>query len=61
MVNQIINLIPGVLAATAGFFSLLLMSFLGFQSNWLQFCVFIVVYIVVDVALDKAMTAYGRK
>ena len=60
MVNRIINLIPGVLAATAGFFSLLFMNFLGFQSNWLQFGVFIVLYIVVDVALDKAMTAYGK-
>lgn len=61
MVQQIINLIPGVLAATAGFFSLLFLSFLGLESNWLKFLVFIVIYIVVNVALDKAMTAYGKK
>lgn len=61
MVARIINLIPGVLAAMAGFFSLLLLDLLGFQSSWLRFAVFIVIYIVVSIALDKAMTAYGKK
>ena len=61
MVARIIDIIPGVLAAIGGFFSLLLLDLLGFQSNWLRFAVFIVVYIAVDIALDKAMTAYGRK
>jgi len=61
MVAQIINIIPGVLGAMAGFFSLLLLDLLGFQSNWLRFAVFIVVYVAVAVSLDKAMTAYGKK
>jgi len=61
MLNRMINLIPGVLAATAAFVSLLIMDFLGFQSNWLRFLVFVLVYIVVNVALDKAMTGYGKK
>ena len=61
MVAQIINFIPGVLAAMAGFFSLLLLDLLGFQSSWLRFVVFIVIYIGIDIALDRAMTAYGKK
>jgi hypothetical protein len=61
MLSQIINLLPGVLAAVAGFFSILFMDFLAVQSSWLRFCVFIVIYIVVNIAFDKAMTAYGTK
>lgn len=61
MLSQIINLLPGVLAAVAGFFSILFMDFLAVESSWLRFCVFIVVYIIVNVAFDKAMMAYGRK
>jgi hypothetical protein len=61
MLNRIINLIPGVLAAATAFVGLLVMDFFGFQSNWLRFLVFVVVYIIVNVALDKAMTAYGKK
>lgn len=61
MLNRIINLIPGVLAAAAAFVGLLVMDFFGFQSNWLRFIVFVFVYIVVNIALDKAMTAYGKK
>ena len=55
-----LKFVPGVLAAVAGFFSLALMDFLTIESIWLKLVLFLLVYVVAAVAVDKAMTAYGR-
>jgi membrane protein implicated in regulation of membrane protease activity len=56
---MILQYVPGVVGAIAGFVNL---QFTGWLNNWsLEFVVFIVVYLLVTISLDKAMARYGRK
>jgi hypothetical protein len=55
----IVRFIPGVLAATIGFLSILLMNLLGFHIL-LIYVLFVAIYIIVDVLMDKAMKSYAN-
>jgi hypothetical protein len=55
----IVRFIPGVLAATVGFLSILLMNLLGFHIL-LIYVLFVVIYVIVEVLMDKAMRSYAN-
>jgi hypothetical protein len=56
---SLIRYLPGLIAAIVAFAALQFAVFLGAtQSGW-QILVFFVVYIIVAVAADRAMIAYG--
>lgn len=58
--STIIRFIPGVLAATVGFLSILLMNLLGFHIL-LIYVLFVVIYVIVEVLTDKAMRSYASQ
>ena len=57
--STIIRFIPGVLAATVGFLSILLMNLLSFHIL-LIYVLFIIIYVIVDALTDKAMKSYAN-
>lgn len=57
---SLIRYIPGLIGAITAFAALKFAIFLGATPIGWQILVFFLVYIIVVVAADRAMTAYGR-
>ena len=57
---SLIRYLPGLIAAIVAFAALQFAIFLGPTRTGWQILVFFVVYIVVAVAADRAMIAYGK-
>ena len=57
---SLMRYLPGLLAAIVAFAALRFAIFLGATQMGWQILVFFVVYIVMAVAVDRAMIAYGR-
>ena len=56
---MVIKFVPGFVAAIAAFWAFRLVAWV--EGFWFKFLTFLVVYLVVAVALDIAMTRYGKK
>ncbi|MGC1953339.1 MAG: hypothetical protein WA970_12390 [Gammaproteobacteria bacterium] len=58
--NQIIRLVPGVLAAMAAYIGLQLMHMLGIQPL-IEFLLFLITYAAIAFLAERAMRAYAEK
>jgi hypothetical protein len=56
---NLMRYIPGLIGAIIAFAALKFAIFLGVTQNGWQMVVFFLTYIIVAVAADRAMTAYG--
>ena len=56
---NLMRYVPGLIGAIIAFAALKFAIFLGVTQNGWQILVFFVVYIIVTVAADRAMIAYG--
>ena len=57
---NLMRYVPGLIGAIIAFGALKFAIFLGVTQNGWQMLVFFLAYILVAVAADRAMTAYGR-
>ena len=57
---NLIRYLPGLIGAIVAFAALKFAIFLGATQTGWQMLVFFLVYIIVAVAADRAMAAYGR-
>jgi hypothetical protein len=57
--QALVRLVPGLIAAVAAFVALQLIGLVGLSSLAWQAVTFLGVYLVVHVAVDQAMAAYG--
>lgn len=57
---SLMRYLPGLIAAIVAFAALRFAMFLGMTQIGWQMLVFFLVYIIVAVAADRAMAAYGR-
>ncbi|MFZ0254909.1 MAG: hypothetical protein WAN46_04520 [Gammaproteobacteria bacterium] len=58
--NQIIRLVPGVLAAIAAYIGLQLMHMLGIQPL-VEFFLFVIIYGAVAFLAERAMKSYAQR
>jgi hypothetical protein len=56
---NLIRYVPGLIGAIIAFAALKFAIFLGTASTGWQMVVFFLTYIIITVAVDRAMTAYG--
>jgi hypothetical protein len=57
----IVRLLPGLIGAAVAFLIVQVLAAVAGLTNWEQALVFAIVYLLVTILADRAMTAYGRR
>lgn len=59
--SRLLQFLPGLIGAVVAFIALLIMGWLQIESTWARFVLFLLVYAITAISLDRALTAYGKR
>ena len=59
--SRFVQFLPGLIGAITAFIALLIMGWLRIDSTWARFVLFLLVYAVMTISIDRALAAYGRR
>ena len=55
-----LRFLPGVSGAVCAFIALKVLAFMQIIALWIEIGIYVVVFVVVSFAVDRAMSRYGR-